>query len=181
MKSVETQKTASKSLSGENSITGSISNTTSSTNTISGSSAKVFPVGPIIHVSIPFRDHIQVEFTGKTPDPVHWTIKACSSCLNLLNLLQQKNPDPRTWALPVGNSHSHLLIRELILKSHGDWQPPYTADEICHCRGVPTEKVICAIKSGAHTTNEVSRVTQASTSCGTCRSDVQNLLDYFLK
>lgn len=82
--------------------------------------------------------------------------------------------------LPKGNSSVEIMIREAILKAQGRWQSPYADEELCHCRAVPTRVVEAAIVGGAHSCERVSRETSASTSCGTCRSDVQSLLDYRL-
>lgn len=82
------------------------------------------------------------------------------------------------WPLPEGDSSADLLLREAILKAKGQWNPPYQDAEICHCRMVPTQKVVAAIVAGAHTPQQVSRWTSASTACGTCRPDVESLLEY---
>jgi len=87
--------------------------------------------------------------------------------------------------LSVNGCHE---LRELILvfkSSHGveqrgEWNPPYTHEEICHCRAVPTREVEKAIIMGAHTPQKVSRWTSASTACGTCRPDVEKMISYFL-
>src|SRR5690606_6303912 len=40
--------------------------------------------------------------------------------------------------LPEGNGHEVMLLREVLLKAKGQWQPPYTDEELCHCRVIPT-------------------------------------------
>ncbi|MCB9024874.1 MAG: (2Fe-2S)-binding protein [Bdellovibrionaceae bacterium] len=71
-----------------------------------------------------------------------------------------------------------MLLREVILKAKGQWLPPYTQLQICHCRSVPTAKVEEAILVGAHSAESVSRMTSASTACGTCQPDVKDLIEY---
>lgn len=66
------------------------------------------------------------------------------------------------------------------MKARGDWDFPYKDIEICHCRMVPTEIVDQAIVAGANDPETVSRLTMASTSCGTCRPDVERILRYRL-
>jgi NAD(P)H-nitrite reductase large subunit len=44
---------------------------------------------------------------------------------------------------------------------------------MCHCRVVTTAQVDRAVVAGCHSPREVSRETTASTSCGTCRPDVE--------
>lgn len=105
-------------------------------------------------------------------------------CASFLSLIQSKisseGTDPRGWALPTENSHVDILVREIILKSKGQWSFPYIHDELCHCRAIPAHKVDQAIVAGAHDCASVSRQTGASTACGTCRPDVQKIIDYRL-
>ncbi len=91
------------------------------------------------------------------------------------------NGEPASWPLPEGNTVAAILLREVILKARGEWKPPFDEVELCHCRAVPLKNVEDAIRSGAHTSQVVSRWTSASTACGTCRPDVEALLEYFLK
>lgn len=86
----------------------------------------------------------------------------------------------QTVALPVGSDISSLLMRELLLRVRGQFDPPYKEEELCHCRGIPTKVVNDAIVAGAHTPQKVSRLTSASTACGTCRPDVQAMINYRL-
>lgn len=80
--------------------------------------------------------------------------------------------------VPVGKTPGKLLLREAFLKAQGNWNFPYSEHELCHCRAVPTERVYQAILIGAHTPEKVSSQTSASTACGTCRPDVQAILEY---
>jgi bacterioferritin-associated ferredoxin len=109
-------------------------------------------------------------------------VVGCPEVLTIVRkYLQDFGEDCQTWPEPAGTSHGELLLREALLRLRGQWKPPYTEAEICHCRSVPTEVVDQAIIAGAHDTTTVSRCTTASTSCGTCRPDVQSLIDYRLK
>lgn len=81
---------------------------------------------------------------------------------------------------PSGNSHSEVLLRELLLKAKGQWQFPYSEEQLCHCRAVPTEKVDRAVVSGCHSVAAVSSETSAGTSCGTCKPDIEAILKYRL-
>jgi bacterioferritin-associated ferredoxin len=108
------------------------------------------------------------------------TAMACSECLELLRDYKKHNSDFRLWSEPQGSHHSEVLLRELIQKFHGRWRYPFEHSEICHCRNVSTEKVDQAIIAGASTSEKVSRLTSASTACGTCRTDVENLIRFRL-
>lgn len=81
---------------------------------------------------------------------------------------------------PAGTSVCHLLFREVLLRAQGRWEYPYGEEELCHCRAVPTLTVDRAILVGGHSPEEVSRLTGASTACGTCRSDVKAILAFRL-
>jgi bacterioferritin-associated ferredoxin len=125
------------------------------------------------------RDLIEISVTaGKAR--IHAI--GCGEVLQLIRqYLKDHGEDCATWPEPSGHSHGELLLREALLKMRGEWKLPYGEDELCHCRAVPTEVVDQAIVAGAHDTATVSRWTSASTSCGTCRPDVQSLIDYRLK
>ena len=82
--------------------------------------------------------------------------------------------------LPEENHTGALMLREALLKAKGQWHYPYDEEELCHCRAVPVQKVDAAILVGAHTPEKVSRMTSASTSCGTCRPDVEAILKHRL-
>lgn len=135
------------------------------------------------------RKQILVEMPGRdrltaTPAGAGWTVEVigCAEMTRLVASLKAAHgEDPTVWALPEGEGHAALLVRELILRARGEWVYPYQDLELCHCRSVPTEVVDQAILSGAHTCEKVSRRTSASTACGTCRPEVQKILDYRLK
>jgi len=102
----------------------------------------------------------------------------CASCSQLLSSLVSSGKNPKDWLPPEGEGHSALLVRELILKIQGQWQFPFPHSEVCHCRAISTETVDQAILSGAHSPEEVSIITTASTACGTCRPDIISILNY---
>jgi bacterioferritin-associated ferredoxin len=109
-------------------------------------------------------------------------MQGCHALLEQVTALRAaEGPDPQKWKLPEGNSHTDILLRELILKLRGEWLLPYPHEELCHCRTVPTRIVDQAIIAGAHTPEAVSRQTSASTACGTCRPDVEKMIAYRLK
>lgn len=83
--------------------------------------------------------------------------------------------------MPNGRDVASLMFCELILRARGEFHYPYADSELCHCRAVPTKKVDDAILTGAHTPLKVSRLTSASTACGTCRPDVESILKFRLQ
>jgi bacterioferritin-associated ferredoxin len=111
----------------------------------------------------------------------HLQARGCSDLLKLLKSCHRdQGADIAQWPLPVGLSHAEMLVRELILKAQNRWQYPYHHEELCHCRTVLTKRVDEAILMGAHRSEIVSRQTSASTACGTCRPDVEKIIEYRL-
>ena len=129
------------------------------------------------------RDLIEIEVSDINPsEKPRVKVIGCTEILSLVRKFQvQFGKDPGAWPFPQGHSHSELLLKEVLLKMKGQWAFPYADAEICHCRGVPTEVVDQAIVAGAHQTQAVSRQTSASTNCGTCRPEVQKIIDFRLK
>lgn len=131
-----------------------------------------------IKVELPMQDEITAEING---DQCSISAVGCAKTLELLKSLKaQHGANPSSWPQPQGNHHSEILVRELILKCQKKYDFPYSDFELCHCRAVPTQKVDQAIVQGAHTTEAVSRLTSASTACGSCKPDVEKILSFRL-
>ena len=132
------------------------------------------------------RDQIQLSLSlvGQKLMRAEITSIACPECLTELNLLKKSlklhAEDFSQLPLPIGNHHSAILVRELILKIRNNWNFPYKEKELCHCRQVSTEIVDAAIVGGAHRVSEIAEKTMAGTACGTCRPVSQMLIDYRL-
>jgi bacterioferritin-associated ferredoxin len=128
------------------------------------------------------RDVIEIEC--EQLDPAHVKRVSFVGCYEMMEMMQKMRRhfglDVNQWPLPEAHDHGSLLLKEVILKLRGQWNYPYEAAELCHCRSVATETVDQAIIAGAHTTEAISRQTSASTSCGTCRPDVQKIIDFRL-
>lgn len=137
-----------------------------------------------VKVALNGRDSIEVEYEGEIPSLgplVKVSLRGCTDFMNTVHGLRKRyGSDIKNWPVPGGEDHSSLLLRELVLKLRGEWQYPYADDELCHCRNIATQIVDQAIVAGAHTPEVVSRQTSASTACGTCRPQVQMLIDYRL-
>lgn len=110
----------------------------------------------------------------------------CSGPVELLekveSLRSQFGVDPKDWPNPEVSSTdpmADLFLMKFIQKVKRLWNLPYKHEELCHCRLVPTEKVTNAIEQGAKTVTDIARVTLAGTGCGTCRSDSEELLQFY--
>jgi bacterioferritin-associated ferredoxin len=134
------------------------------------------------------RDFIEVDCEDPPPSgpQVPGAVKkvlmlGCSDFMELIHKMKKNfGLDPSKWPLPEGKDHSTLLVREMILKLRGEWQFPYPHSEVCHCRTVSAHQIDQAVIAGAHSTEVVTRLTSASTACGTCRPEVQKIIDYRL-
>lgn len=129
-------------------------------------------------VELPGRDWIEV---SGPPEGRKVRFVGCSKLIQLMGQTRSEHGnDPACWPVPVGRGHHELLLKELILKMQGRWQHPFPHEEVCHCRRVSLSRVEEAIFNGAHSPEMVSRWTSASTSCGTCRPDVAQILAFRL-
>lgn len=138
-----------------------------------------------LKVELDGRDCLEVECEGDDPSaPGKMTKVKMLGCTEFLDLMQKMRRhfgvDIAQWPLPEGRDHSSILVREMILKLQGRWNFPYQHRELCHCRTVEAHVVDQAVIAGAHSTEVVSRQTSASTACGTCRPEVQKIIDYRL-
>jgi bacterioferritin-associated ferredoxin len=124
-----------------------------------------------IEVSIAYQAEIKFENN-------QITAVGSKQLLEKVNSLAKKfGIDPQKWPLqkPV-ESGDDILINELIEKANA--RPfIYNHEELCHCRMVKTELVRQVIKQGCRSIAEVSRTTMAGTGCGSCRKDIDDVLD----
>lgn len=88
---------------------------------------------------------------------------------------------PRGWQPVVVVEGYDVLLNEFILKCQNNYKIPYNHEEICHCRMVPTEKILNAIKQSTFNLSELGRVTMAGTGCGSCKKDIDDLTKYLVK
>lgn len=135
-------------------------------------------------VGIPGREEVTLDIDLEKDGQIKSAKVHAVGSWDFLRLVQELRKrlvgEIHTVTAPQGSSTGAMLVRELLLKAQGLWQPPYVEDELCHCRGVPTKNVELAILSGAHTPVQVSAQTSASTACGTCRPNVEALISYRL-
>lgn len=124
------------------------------------------------------RDRLEVT----NLNPFQMTVIGCEKLFEDLKILKtQHGADLSKWPLPQEKTHTHLLIKELILKLKGQWKHVYEHDEVCHCRNVSLESVEQALFLGAQTSEMISKWTMSSTACGTCRPDVEKIIEFRLK
>lgn len=124
-----------------------------------------------IEVSIPFQSQIVC-------DEGRFEVVGSKELMQrMADLKRQHGLEPKSWPLLSSPSSSEeILINEFIRKAKGETFV-YNHDELCHCRMVPTEKVKNAVKQGCHSIAEVSRTTLAGTGCGSCRKDIESVIE----
>jgi bacterioferritin-associated ferredoxin len=104
---------------------------------------------------------------------------ACPETRALITEFQtQHGKDLKAWPLPAGDSHSVLLLRELIEKVQGTWKPPFQDEEICHCRNINAKKIDQCVVMGAKNIAQLKRMSNAAASCGTCEPQVEEILHF---
>lgn len=132
-------------------------------------------------VEMPGRDRIEVVVDSSKANPPQVRFRGCTEMMDLMQMMRKSfGVDPRAWPIPEGTSHAEMLLRELVLKLRGEWSLAVKDKEICHCRKVSAETIDQAILAGAHSSQVVSRQTSASTACGTCRPDVEKMIEHRL-
>ena len=52
---------------------------------------------------------------------------------------------------------------------------------VCYCMGITNGLIQDAVEAGAKTLEEVQEQTMAGTVCGSCRENIQHLVDFFVK
>jgi NAD(P)H-nitrite reductase large subunit len=140
-------------------------------------------VEPIV-VELKSRDRIELHIESDGTEKIQAI--ACSSCLKLIKENLTTGKKVQDWFLPVGNAHSDILIRELILKAKGQWSFPILTEdlstyELCHCRAVSAGRIDQAVIAGAHSMEQIRLATSATTGCGTCWSEVEKIIQYRLQ
>ena len=151
-----------------------------------GEQTAVRPSQIDIDVELAGRDRLSLQLNLSPAGHILHARLTGSGCPDLLQQMVQMRshlqcPMPLAEIrLPIGTSHSVLLMRELILRAKGDWDPPFQERELCHCRAVSTAKVDRAIVCGSHSISAIARETSAGTSCGTCRIDSEALISFRL-
>lgn len=135
-----------------------------------------------LKVELAGRDFIEVELEDENPSAIkRVSFLGCSPFMEMMkNMRLQFGNDISKWPCPEGKDHSSLLLKEMILKLRGEWKFPYEHEELCHCRSISAHTVDQAVIAGAHTPEVVTRQTSASSACGTCRFEVERIINYRL-
>lgn len=131
-----------------------------------------------IEVGVEGHDQIRLQ---ENNNKYHINFNGCLEFSQLMiNYKNKFGLDVRAWPIPSGKSHSEMVVREFLMKLKGTWSFPYVDEEICHCRHVKTKTVDLAVLKGAHDHELAMQWTGCSTACGTCKPNVQSIIDYRL-
>lgn len=105
----------------------------------------------------------------------------CYELLNIVTTWRDKIVGPvEQWPLPEGVDHASLLLKELLLKAQGLWEPPIHEDPICRCCGINRSTIDRAILFGAHDIDQIRKVTMANTACGSCLPSLIKMVQHRL-
>lgn len=123
------------------------------------------------------RDTLKlIERDGQT----HLKVDGCNELRAVVQkLIQEQGPQVKSWNVQ-GTDHATLLVKKLIFQLNAK-PHPYKEDEVCHCRNISLAVIEQSILNGAHTIQAIRRTTTANTACGSCQSDVEAILDYWLR
>jgi NAD(P)H-nitrite reductase large subunit len=134
---------------------------------------------------IPQREWLEIEVTLSPQQKIEtltWHAQGCNGLLlaaeKAAEHMKSKTLSKLDWP---GTHHWDLLISEVILRLQGNFKFPLEDQELCHCRKIQAIKIDEAIVMGAHTPEKVKAWTTASSGCGTCRPEVEKLIQFRLK
>lgn len=126
-----------------------------------------------ITVEIPFKAKLEFQ-------DIQVRVRGSKKLMDQIQKLKsQYGAHPKAWPLQKVQTGEDILVNEFILKIKGEFSFCYKHEELCHCRNVMTEKVFTVIKDSCFKVEDVSRTTQAGTGCGSCRKDIEALIQQF--
>lgn len=99
----------------------------------------------------------------------------------IFEMIDREGRDPMNWQTRVVFDGWDVLINQWIKLVKGQKTSCYPHDELCHCRMIPLDVVENAIKQGVFKQSEISRVTLAGTGCGSCKKDIEEVLQFHIK
>lgn len=137
-----------------------------------------------VEVGLRGRDRLEMEYEITNGNIVvsSFSVMGCLPFLKAAKAMKESMTGPIAQiVVPSGKDHVSLLLQEVLRKVRGEWQFPYNELLLCKCRSIATTIVDEAIVAGAHDHVRVGICTSAGTSCGTCKKDIETLLQYRLK
>ena len=134
----------------------------------------------VIRAEIPQREWIEFEFEtdGELIKALRWKAQACHFVLEQATKFtkQVKNKNFKQYKPQFSQDHAGLLMAEVWGKLKKEFVSPKDDLEICHCRKINEDVIDRAVVLGAHTPEKVKEWTSASSGCGTCRNEVQKII-----
>jgi bacterioferritin-associated ferredoxin len=134
---------------------------------------------------IPDREWLNIEVVIDESDVILEAKVHAIGCHQIIDIIPivkseiiGKKLDQINWA---GPSHADLMVSEIFLKLQNKFEIPVKDAELCHCRKILTSIVDNAIVMGAHSPEKVRAWTSASSGCGTCRPEVEKIINFRLK
>src|ERR1700692_3764447 len=89
-----------------------------------------------LRVGLAGRDQIEISGVQGVGVP-KVQLKGCTQLMDLMKSMRAEHGEElRQWPGVEGSSHSEILLRELQLKLHGQWNFPFKEEYVCNCRHV---------------------------------------------
>jgi len=86
----------------------------------------------------------------------------------------------RGWAAEqLTHSHSDLGKRWLVASGRTAADMPDKGAIVCSCLSVGINEIVGAVQSGSHSVDAVGDCTKAGTNCGSCRAEINGLIDEY--
>ncbi len=84
----------------------------------------------------------------------------------------------RSWAVDLlKQQFEDLYLRHQLIAGRASEGQPERGAIICSCFGVGANEIASACQGGARTVDAIGKTLQAGTNCGSCRSEIQGILD----
>ena len=134
---------------------------------------------------IPHREWVEFDFHVNGENlitDIHFRTNGCFDMIAAAkNIVATQKGRPLSQLSHKGANHWDILIREVFERVNGTFKFPNVETEVCHCRRIPATRIDEAIILGAHTPEQVTAWTTASSGCGTCRPEVEKIIAFRLK
>ncbi|WP_425350205.1 molybdopterin-dependent oxidoreductase [Phyllobacterium phragmitis] len=84
----------------------------------------------------------------------------------------------RTWAVTqLGIAHTEIRRRIAVMAGRPGADQPDSGAIVCSCFSVGINQIVAAIDNGCRSVQEVGTALNAGTNCGSCRSEIREILD----
>ncbi len=84
----------------------------------------------------------------------------------------------RSWAVAqLGAEHANIRKRFALVAGRPGADKPDPGATVCACFGVGVNQIVAAVRGGCRSVDAVGKALNAGTNCGSCRGEIQNIVD----